>query len=84
MIDNQDLKSLLDDVLNHQSTMTNESQYKVLPKQREFLIRLQGLQNQPDYTSMEQLCIAHCIKFDHYSNMHKDTLNNLIKKYSKL
>ena len=77
------LNKLLKDVLQHQSNTKNESQYEVLPLQLEFLGKLQGLQNQDEYSSMEQICIAHCIRYKHYSEIHKDTLNNLIKKYSK-
>ena len=57
--------------------------YRVKPKQKEFLKRLQTDRSQDVYTEQEQVCIAHCIRYDHYSNVHKDTLNNLIKKYTK-
>ena len=83
MTDNTDLKKLLEDVLQLQSSTKNEAQYEVLPLQLEFLKKLQTHTNQDDYSAMEQLCIAHCVKYNHYSEMHKDTLNTLIKKYSK-
>lgn len=58
-----------------------ETQFEILPKQKEFLRKLQTFQNQDKFTPLEQLCIAHCVKYNHYSNIHKDTLNSLIKKY---
>lgn len=67
--------------LNHQISDSPEVRYAVLPKQKEFLIQLQSTRSQTEYSTLEQVCIAHCLRYDEYSEIHKDTLNNLIKKY---
>lgn len=62
--------------------LNDGERHQLHPLQKKFLIQLQGLPNQDKFTQQEQICIAHCIKYDHYSDIHRNTLNNLIRKYA--
>ncbi len=78
---NLELKHIIDTQFDSDQ---NEIRYKVQPKQKEFLIKLQSFQSQELYSEIEQICIVHCLRYNHYSDLHKDSLNNLISKYSRL
>ena len=78
MVTKKDIEEIY---LNHKISDTPEVRYAVLPKQKEFLIRLQNERSQTEYSTLEQVCIAHCVRYNEYSEIHKDTLNNLILKY---
>lgn len=56
--------------------------YELHPTQKNFLIWIQNNVSQQDLTDNEQICLVHCLTYNHYSNIHKIALNNLIEKYT--
>jgi len=76
-----ELRHILDTDFDNTS---DQNRYKVQTEQFEFLKKLQNYQSQDLFSDMEQICIIHCLRYKHYSDMHKEPLNNLISKYSKL
>jgi len=54
------------------------------PKQKTFLELLKENKNGKYILSdQDNICIIHCLKYNHYSDIHRDTLNKLIRKYAK-
>lgn len=54
------------------------------PKQKTFLEMLnENVGDKYELTDQDKICIIHCLKYEHYSDLHRDTLNKLIRKYAR-